>query len=99
MVIKAARAATAVRKPASTFIPRMAALLAVGVVLVSELVLDATGVVGVTAILAKEVEVVPIVMEELVEDVVELMLNSEDWASNWSRLSAFAARLTRKAEP
>lgn len=51
MVIKATQAATAVRRPVSTFIPRMAALLPVGVVLVSELVVDAaTAVPGIVAV-------------------------------------------------
>lgn len=49
MAIKAAKAAAAVRIPVSTFIPRMAALLLVGVVLMSELVVDAAAVVAVTA--------------------------------------------------
>jgi hypothetical protein len=46
---KAAKAAAAVRIPVSTFIPRMAALLLVGVVLVSELVVDAAAEVRVAA--------------------------------------------------
>jgi hypothetical protein len=49
---KATKAATAVRKPVSTFIPVMAPLVPVGVVLVSELVLDSVAVVGVAAVAA-----------------------------------------------
>jgi hypothetical protein len=51
-VIKAAKPATAVRKPISTFIPRMAAPL-VGVVLVSELVEDAAPVVAVAPLVTE----------------------------------------------
>jgi hypothetical protein len=75
VAIRAAKAATAVRKPVSTFIPRMAALLLVGVVLVSELVVDAAAVVGVTAVVTVEVEDVAVFVVEPVEEVVELMLN------------------------
>jgi hypothetical protein len=76
-VIKAAKPATAVRKPISTFIPRMAAPL-VGVVLVSELVEDAAPVVAVAPLVTEEKDMVPVLVcvEEVVEDVVlELMLN------------------------
>jgi hypothetical protein len=52
VVTKAAKAATAVRKPVSTFIPVMAPLVPVGVVLVSELVVDAEAVVEVIAVVA-----------------------------------------------
>lgn len=76
MAIKAAKAAAAVRIPVSTFIPRIAALLLVGVVLVSELVVDAAAVVGVTVpVVAEEVEIVADFVVELVEEVDELMLN------------------------
>lgn len=54
----------------------MAALLLVGVVLVSELVVDAAAVVGVTApVVAEAVEIVEAFVVELEEEVVELMLN------------------------
>lgn len=56
----------------------MAALLLVGVVLVSELVVDAAAVVGVTAVVTREVEVVAVFVVELVEEVDELMLNWPD---------------------
>jgi len=76
VAIKAAKAAAAVRILVSTFIPRMAALLLVGVVLVSELVVDAAAVVGVTApVVAEAVEIVEAFVVELEEEVVELMLN------------------------
>lgn len=68
----------AVRKPVSTFIPSMAALLLVGVVLVSELVDDAAPLVGVVAVVPEAEEVVPVfVVEEEVadEEEPELMLN------------------------
>lgn len=76
MATKAAKAAAAVRIPVSTFIPRMAALLLVGVVLVSELVVDAAAEVRVAApVVAEAVEIVAVFEVELVEEVDELMLN------------------------
>lgn len=54
----------------------MAALLLVGVVLVSELVVDAAAEVRVaTPVVAEAVEIVAVFEVELVEEVDELMLN------------------------
>lgn len=73
-MIKAAKAAKAVRKPVSTFIPRTAAPEAVGVVLVSELVVDAAAVVRATAVVGVEVDEVTDDVEPA-EEVDALMLN------------------------
>lgn len=78
MVTKATKAATPVRKPISTFIPVTAPLVVVGVVLVSELVVDADAVFEVTAVVASKVEEELVLVLDPDEEDAANKLNSPD---------------------